>query len=306
MWLSSGEASQLLARHGIAVAGGRAPSADDGGLRVRLEIEPRSASIALSASRGGRSAGPLLLDPVEKLWDYQARRLLRPLDLLGDARALVPALRGLRAAFSEAEALVLEARVAADATASDVRVLLDVNARTRNPLAAAAWQARSRSPATALKALGIDYLPLQGDIGLISVGAGETMAAMDLIAREGGRPACFLDCSGGFTFEAIHAALRQVIATPGVRSILVNVFGGVTRVDAVAESLLAALTALGGLAQPLVVRLEGTNAERGRALVAQAGYQCQPSLREAVEAAVGRARDVAVGGSGALAGERAE
>jgi succinyl-CoA synthetase beta subunit len=113
---------------------------------------------------------------------------------------------------------------------------------------------------------------------------------MDLLAAEGCRPACFLDASGGFDAECLLAALRQIQAQRGIRAVLVNVFGGVTRVDRVAESLLAALDRSGGIEAPLVVRLVGTEAERGRALVAAQGLRSEVTLRGAVAAAVAAAR----------------
>jgi succinyl-CoA synthetase beta subunit len=137
---------------------------------------------------------------------------------------------------------------------------------------------------------GIDYVELSGEIGLLSVGAGETMATMDLLAGSGGRAACFMDCSGGFGADAVTAALRRASALPGVRVMLVNIFGGVTRVDGVAESILAALERIPRFALPLVIRLEGTGASRGRELLAAGGLRSHTGLREAVDTAVALAR----------------
>jgi succinyl-CoA synthetase beta subunit len=122
------------------------------------------------------------------------------------------------------------------------------------------------------------------------VGAGETMAAMDLLAAAGSPAACFLDVSGGFGVDALTAALRQLASLPDVRAVLVNIFGGVTRVDRVAESILSALDEVSGLEAPVVIRLEGTEAERGRALLAAKGFRSEPTLRGAVSAAVAASR----------------
>jgi len=121
---------------------------------------------------------------------------------------------------------------------------------------------------------------------LLSVGAGETMATMDLLEAAGGRAACFMDCSGGFGPDSMTAALQRVRDLPGVRAMIVNVFGGVTRVDDLAASIATALERIPGFPFPLVIRLEGNGADRGRELLAQIGLRSFPVLRDAVEAAV--------------------
>ncbi|HWU36250.1 MAG TPA: hypothetical protein VN203_01315 [Candidatus Acidoferrum sp.] len=141
-------------------------------------------------------------------------------------------------------------------------------------------------PSHTLRSHGIEYVGLDGEIGLLSVGAGETMATMDLLEAAGGRAACFMDCSGGFGPDAMTAALQRVRGLPGVRAVLINVFGGVTRVDDLAESIATALKRLPGFSLPLVIRLEGNGADRGRDLLAGIGLRGFRILRDAVEAAV--------------------
>jgi succinyl-CoA synthetase beta subunit len=169
------------------------------------------------------------------------------------------------------------------------RALCDDNAAFRNERVARLLAARASEIGHVLKSHGIDYVELAGPVGVFSVGAGETMAAMDLLDAAGCPAACFLDASGGFGVEALTAAFRQIAALPGVRAVLMNVFGGVTRVDAVAESIVAALERL-SWSLPVVVRLEGTGADRGREIITRKGLRSSPAFRDAIEAAVALAR----------------
>ncbi len=132
----------------------------------------------------------------------------------------------------------------------------------------------------------LEFVALDGNIGLVSGGAGMTMTAMDLISHEGGKPACFMDCSANVSPIGFETALRTVTAMEGVTSILINIFGGLTRMDHVGEYLVEALTKIGGIKQPLTIRLEGTEAEKGREFVRKAGFSPVDTFQEAVKRAV--------------------
>ena len=132
----------------------------------------------------------------------------------------------------------------------------------------------------------IEYVELSGNIGLISGGAGMTMTAMDMIASEGGKPACFMDCSANVSTEGYEIALRTVSSKKGVSSILINIFGGLTRMDLVGDYLVKAINKIGNIHQPITIRLEGTDAEKGRKTVEAAGLNTCNSFEAAVKMAV--------------------
>jgi succinyl-CoA synthetase beta subunit len=284
MRLTETQTRGLLEACGIAFA----DAATEPRRRLELRIDPMRPAIRATIEPGSS----IDVAPGDRLWECDARTLLVRAGLssaLPSAGALVAAFD----AFCKYELLILDADVFAAGGGlrfSAATALCDDGAAFRNA-AVAELAALAQPEATRrLKSLGIDYVELDGPVALLSVGAGETMAAMDLLAAEGCPPACFLDASGGFDADCLTAALRQIQAQRGVRAVLVNVFGGVTRVDRVAESLLAALDRAGKLDAPFVVRLEGTEAERGRALVAARGLRSEATLRGAISAAVAAAR----------------
>ncbi len=284
MWLLPEQARALVAAAGLQAGppgcGEYLLDASLEPVRCGLRLELRSAGAAPGTGAGGE------VDLRYGLWEADLRALLAAAGL----RAWLPAapqLRALAAAFMDHELLRLE--VALGAGAEGLRfdraaALCDDNAAFRNARVAALLEARPE-PTRRLKAHGIDYVALDGPVGLLSVGAGETMAAMDLLAAAGTPAGCFLDVSGGFDVEAITAALREVAALPALRVALFNVFGGLTRVDRVGESIVAARQRLAGFPVPLVVRLEGTEAERGRAVVEAHGLRCERTLRGAISTA---------------------
>jgi succinyl-CoA synthetase beta subunit len=116
----------------------------------------------------------------------------------------------------------------------------------------------------------LNYVSLDGDIACMVNGAGLAMATMDLIKLHGGRPANFLDVGGGATSERVAAAFKLILSNRNVRAILVNIFGGIVRCDLIAEGIISAVKEV-GVSVPVVVRLEGTNVEKGRALLSGSG-----------------------------------
>ncbi|MFI7700078.1 ADP-forming succinate--CoA ligase subunit beta [Nonomuraea sp. NPDC049480] len=160
--------------------------------------------------------------------------------------------------------------------ALDGKVTLDDNAHFRH-----AWEytERTGSLEDQARAKGLNYVKLDGRVGVIGNGAGLVMSTLDVVAGAGAAPANFLDIGGGASAKIMADGLDIVLADPGVRSVLVNVFGGITACDAVANGIVTALELLGerGRGRPIVVRLDGNNAEVGRRILSEARH---PAVRQ--------------------------
>jgi succinyl-CoA synthetase beta subunit len=198
----------------------------------------------------------------------------------------------LAKAFFELEAHTVELNPLAEVSsgvwlAVDARVVLDANALFRHPAVRALSETMlPRRPEDLVReATKLEFVPLDGTIGLISGGAGMTMAAMDLMRDYGGRAACFLDCSADVTPRGYAAALDLVLGLDGVRSILVSVFGGLTRVDSVAKTFVDLLARV-RVEVPVVFRLTGTNQGAAAAILQGAGLHNFVELDDAVAAVV--------------------
>jgi succinyl-CoA synthetase beta subunit len=155
--------------------------------------------------------------------------------------------------------------------ALDAKVTLDDSALFRHPELEELRDTFALDPQEqAAKERGLNYVKLDGWVGIIGNGAGLVMSTLDVVAQAGGRAANFLDLGGGATAETMASGLEVILSDVKVRAVLINIFGGITRGDVVAEGILEALERLGDTVQvPLVVRLDGTNAEEGRALLAK-------------------------------------
>ena len=143
---------------------------------------------------------------------------------------------------------------------------------------------------------GMQYVKLDGDVGVMGNGAGLVMATLDVVAQNGGRAANFLDVGGGASADSMAASLKLVLSDPAVRSVFINIFGGITRGEEVARGVLGALEQLGDFPQQLIVRLDGTNAEEGRRILAEAAHPSvvtAPTMQEAAALAVAAARSAA-------------
>jgi len=140
----------------------------------------------------------------------------------------------------------------------------------------------------------LNYVSLDGNIACMVNGAGLAMATMDLIKLHGGQPANFLDVGGGATPERVTAAFELILSNPRVRAVLVNIFGGIVRCDVIAEGIITAVKKV-GVSVPVVVRLEGTNADKAREMLARSGLKITPAVdltdaaRKVVAAAKGKA-----------------
>jgi succinyl-CoA synthetase beta subunit len=143
---------------------------------------------------------------------------------------------------------------------------------------------------------GMQYVKLDGDVGVLGNGAGLVMATLDVVAQNGGRAANFLDVGGGASAESMAASLSLVLSDPAVKSVFINIFGGITRGEEVARGVLGALEQLGDFPQKLIVRLDGTNAEEGRRILEEAAHPSvvpSPTMQAAAALAVAAARSAA-------------
>ncbi|MGH2758869.1 MAG: ADP-forming succinate--CoA ligase subunit beta [Actinomycetota bacterium] len=177
--------------------------------------------------------------------------------------------------------------------ALDAKVTVDDNAFFRHPEYVAYQDVLVTDPQEKLaKEKGIAYVKLDGEVGVMGNGAGLVMSTLDLVNLAGGKPSNFLDVGGGASADQIAAALEIILGDPQVRSVLVNIFGGITRCDEVAKGILGALERV-ALEVPMVVRLDGTNAQEGRRILKEAGpdgVESASAMWEAAQLAVARGR----------------
>ncbi|MEA3639991.1 MAG: ADP-forming succinate--CoA ligase subunit beta [Lamprobacter sp.] len=209
------------------------------------------------------------IEPVFGLRPWQSRHIGLFFGLTPDQQLAFDKLLGnLYQLFVECDASLVEINplvVTADGEliALDAKVELDDNALYRHPaLAALHDPSQEDAREVAARAEGLSYISLDGDIGCMVNGAGLAMATMDLIALHGGSPANFLDVGGGATADRVARAFKLVLSDEKVAAVLVNIFGGIVRCDLIAEGILEAVQGV-GVNVPVVVRLEGTNAELG-------------------------------------------
>ncbi|MCS6985948.1 MAG: ADP-forming succinate--CoA ligase subunit beta [Sphingomonadaceae bacterium] len=218
----------------------------------------------------------LTVDPATGWRPHHGRRVAAALGLGGDLRAqLLDLTDRLYRAFLALDASQIEVNplaVSGDRLmVLDAKMNFDANALFRQPDVAALRDPSEEEPAEVEAARhDLAFIKLEGDIGCLVNGAGLAMATMDIIKLAGGEPANFLDVGGGASREKVTAAFRLILADPAVRGILVNIFGGIMRCDIIADGIVAAAREV-ELKVPLVVRLEGTNVEQGRAILARSG-----------------------------------
>ena len=250
------------------------------------------------AARDPQAVLKVFVDPVVGLQPYQCRELAFALELKDtQIAAFTRIASALYRAFVECDLSLIEINplaVMADGNlvALDAKIDVDDNALQRQAALAQLRDASQEDPKEiAAKAHDLNYIALRGDIGCMVNGAGLAMATMDLIQLHGGAPANFLDVGGGTTAAKVAQAFKLICADDQVRAILVNIFGGIVRCDLIAEVIVAAVRET-GLRIPVIVRLVGTRADEGRALLAQSGLTILPaaSLTEAAQAAVAAAR----------------
>jgi succinyl-CoA synthetase beta subunit len=245
------------------------------------------APLAMFSTRGGmdieavadetpEAIATLHVDPLLGFQPFEGRRLAFEAGVDADlVRPVGAFLERLYSAFVGEEAMLVEVNpliVTPERTlvALDAKVTLDGNSLYRHPDNAELRDLSSEDPQERMaKERGLTYVKLDGNIGILGNGAGLVMSTLDVVAQHGGAPANFLDAGGGAKAEAITAAVEVIIWDPGVRAVLFNIFGGITRCDEVARGLIEAFEQIKPTI-PFVVRLDGTNGEEGRALLAAA------------------------------------
>ena len=224
----------------------------------------------------------LHIDPLVGFQAFHGRRLAYEAGVDRDVvRPLGSMLTRLYDAFIQEEAMLVEVNplivTAGDGTgggrdvaALDAKVTLDANALFRHPDNAQLRDPSAEDPQEQMaKERGLTYVKLEGNIGILGNGAGLVMSTLDVVAQAGGAPANFLDAGGGSKAEAIVAAVEVILSDPKVDAVLFNIFGGITRCDEVARGLIEAFSRV-DVEVPFVVRLDGTNDEEGRGLLAGA------------------------------------
>jgi succinyl-CoA synthetase beta subunit len=248
----------------------------------------RGTHVAMASAAGGMNIEEVAAASPEKIlreWahpalglaDFQARRLAFGLGLAGDhARQGAALIRQLFAFYLARDCSLVEVNplvVTGDGRvlALDAKLNFDDNALARQAEIAALRDAGEEDPLDVeASRYGLNYIKLDGDVGCMVNGAGLAMATMDIIKLAGGAPANFLDVGGGASPEQIENAFRILSSDPGVKAVFINVFGGILRCDRLAAGVIAAVTKL-GLRLPVVVRMEGTNVELGRKMLAESG-----------------------------------
>ncbi len=217
------------------------------------------------------------VDPAAGYSPYVGQTIAYALGLSGDAvKACMKLVAGLYEAFMAKDMSLVEINPlvvteTGELLCLDAKINFDDNALFRHPDIAALRDPDEEDPREVEAAKSdLNYIALDGTIGCMVNGAGLAMATMDIIKLYGAEPANFLDVGGGASKEKVTAAFKLITADPSVKGVLVNIFGGIMRCDVVAEGILAAVREV-GLTLPLVVRLEGTNVELGKKLIAESG-----------------------------------
>ena len=236
------------------------------------------------------------INPASGLMPFQSRQLAFALGLGEQVKALNQIMQGLYKLFLANDLSLVEINplvVTTDGTllALDAKINLDDNALYRHPgLTELRDSSQEDERENRASQFGLNYVSLDGNIACMVNGAGLAMATMDLIQLHGGEPANFLDVGGGTSADKVAEAFKLILSDPKVKAILVNIFGGIVRCDLIAKGIIQAVKEV-NLSVPVVVRLEGTNVERGRQLLADSGLAITSAtdLTDAAEKAVAAA-----------------
>jgi len=238
----------------------------------------------------------LHVDPLEGYHPYQARRLIygAGIEDPNEQKQILAIVEKLYRCFVETDAMLTEINPLivtpeGEVKALDSKFTVDESALFRQPEIAAMRDVEAADPLeTFAREKGVTYVKLDGDVGILGNGAGLSMSTVDVVVVAGGQPANFCDLGGGGDAQGVVDALEVITRDPQVKSIFFNIFGGITRCDEVARGILAALEQM-QISLPIVVRLDGTNAEEGRRILAEAApsnLHVEPTMLEAAERAV--------------------
>jgi succinyl-CoA synthetase beta subunit len=236
----------------------------------------------------------IVKEPFELAWGlqpFQARKLAYALGLSGDThKKAVVFMIALAKAYVETDASLAEINPllitrGGDVLALDAKMSFDDNALFRH-LSIKEYRDLDEEDALEVEAskYGLNYIKLDGSVGCMVNGAGLAMATMDIIQYAGGRPANFLDVGGGANEEQVKNAMRIILSDPNVKAVLINIFGGIMRCDIIATGVVNAVKEI-GIKVPVVVRLEGTNVEEGKAILEGSGLAVIPAdgMKDAAE-----------------------
>jgi succinyl-CoA synthetase beta subunit len=257
----------------------------EGGIEIEQVAEENPAALSR-----------LHIDPLEGFQPYQARRLIygAAIDDPGEQKQLLGIIEKLYGCFVESDAMLTEINPLIVTPGGEVRALdskftVDDSALFRHPDIAEMRDVEAADPQERFaREKGVTYVKLDGDVGILGNGAGLSMSTVDVVVVAGGRPANFCDLGGGGDAQGVVDALEVITSDDQVRSIFFNIFGGITRGDEVARGILTALDRM-KIELPIVVRLDGTNAEEGRKLLADAAppnLHVEPTMLEAAQRAV--------------------
>ena len=225
------------------------------------------------------------INPATGLLPFQARRIAFNLGLSGTAfKEMTKFVAALYKAYSASDSSLFEINPVLKTSddkimAVDAKVSLDDNALYRHKDYAAMRDKREENPVEVeAKEVGLNYVDLDGNVGCMVNGAGLAMATMDLIKQAGGEPANFLDVGGTADAERVEAAFNLILKDPNVKAILVNIFGGIVRCDRVAQGIVDAYKNMKNIDVPIIVRLQGTNADIAKELIDNSGLDVQSAV----------------------------
>jgi succinyl-CoA synthetase beta subunit len=270
----------------------------DRGAKKPLYILTKEGGIEIEqvAEESPDALARLHVDPLEGFQPYQARRLIygAGIDDPSEQKQLLAMIEKLHRCFVESDAMLCEINPLIVTPEGEVRALdskftVDDSALFRHPDIAEMRDVEAADPQERLaREKGVTYVKLDGNVGILGNGAGLSMSTVDVVVVAGGRPANFCDLGGGGDAQGVVDALEVITSDEQVRSIFFNIFGGITRGDEVARGILSALEQM-TIELPIVVRLDGTNAEEGRQLLGDAAppnLYVEPTMLEAAQRAV--------------------
>jgi succinyl-CoA synthetase beta subunit len=225
------------------------------------------------------------IDPALGLQPFQARKIAFNLGLSGNAfKEMVKFVTSLYNAYISIDASLFEINPVLKTSddkiiAVDSKVTLDDNALFRHPEYAALRDENEEDPTEVeAKKHDLNFIKLDGNVGCMVNGAGLAMATMDIIKLSGGEPANFLDVGGGANPTTVEAGFRIILKDPSVKAILINIFGGIVRCDRVANGVVEAYKSIGEIDIPIIVRLQGTNAEEAKKIIDESGLKVKSAI----------------------------
>lgn len=225
------------------------------------------------------------IDPHIGLQDFQKRKIAFNLGLSGNAyKDFIKFIGNLYSAFVGSDATLFEINPCLKTgddriVAVDCKVTLDENGLFRHPDLAAMRDTDEEDPTEVeAKSYGLNYVNLDGNVGCMVNGAGLAMATMDIIKLSGGSPANFLDVGGTADAARVEQAFRIILKDPNVKAILINIFGGIVRCDRVAQGVVDAYRNMGNIGVPIIVRLQGTNADLAKKLIDESGLEVHSAI----------------------------